>query len=175
MEELDIRDIAIIDAFPRYQVPRKILTVGCGKGRIEYHLSRFGFEILATDIVKHNGFEKRPGLVYRDLNIFSPDIDELYPIVICSEVLEHLEDYKTALENLLSFTRTRLIITVPVGRSFYCKGHVNFWDDRSVGEFHHLCKPFAVSISKIRTKPRDVAMGQHAYLIIVDMRQHYEG
>jgi len=91
--------------------------------------------------------------------------------VICSQVLEHLKDYKQALANLLKLTTVRLILTFPFERSFYSLNHLNFWDDNNIGEFIELCKPHLVSLSKIITKPEDVKKGQRDYLIIIDKKQ----
>ena len=77
-----------------------------------------------------------------------------------------------------------MIIGVPFERSFNSSapppiGHCNYWSDRAYGaykdinEFKELCHPYAVSIMKIRTKPKDVAMGQWSNLVVVDKRQFY--
>ena len=186
MHREDIRDIAIIDSMPTYECDKVVLNVGCGKGRIDYILCSMGYVVCATDYKKNESWEESDGLEFYRADIF--DLDTFHkssPIVICSEVLEHLENYKVALENLLVLTQVRLIITVPFRKSFNNaapppEGHCNHWDDSKNGEytdineFRLLCRPYSVSISKIRTKPRDVEMCQWAYLIVVDKRQIYE-
>ena len=117
------------------------------------------------------------------------EFKEPYDVIICSEVLEHLPNYKKALENLLSIANQRVIITVPWGLSYNVPGdppigHCNFWKDsevienglkfKSIQEFQQLCRPYASSIVKIRTKARDVQMNQWDYLIVVDKNQCYE-
>ena len=187
MKQLDIRDISIIDALPTYDVQPLILNVGCGKGRIDTWLSQNGYVVYATD------YEIKEGWVgSRNLIFFESDIHDLSsfpvgsaPIVLCSEVLEHLVDWKNALKNLLELTEERLIITVPWRRSFNDKkpppaGHCNFWMDeasddfRDIHEFEELCRPYTVSISKIRTKSGDVELRQRSYLITVDKRQRWD-
>ena len=186
MKEPDIRDISILDAMPTHECDKVVLNVGCGNGRIDYILHSMGYIVCATDYDKNKSWEESDGLKFYRADIF--DLDTFHsssPIVVCSEVLEHLENYKVALENLLVLTQVRLIITVPFKKSFNNaapppEGHCNHWDDSQsdeytdVNEFRSLCKPYSVSISKIRTKPKDVAMGQWAYLIVVDKRQKYE-
>jgi len=186
MKDLDIRDISIIDSLPIYNYNKTILNIGCGKGRIDYYLSNVGFKVIATDY-KHNvEWIEKSNLTFSissifDLNSFPIKKSE---VVICSEVLEHLVEYKKALKNLLQLTTIRLIITIPYKKSFYSPepppmGHCNFWDDhlndefKNINEFKMLCKPYSVSISKIRTKEKDVEMKQWGYLIIVDKRQKY--
>lgn len=176
MKSLDIRDIAIIDAFPVYDCQKIVLNVGCGEGRIDYHLASIGYKVHATDITSI-GYMKPPmNLLFHRSDIFdlvSFPIQSC-PIVICSEVLEHLPKYREALKNLLTLTDVRLIITVPYKQSFGGKnaGHYNFWDEGNVDEFIDLCSPNSVAISKIRTKPEDVHQQQFCYLIVVDKRQN---
>lgn len=189
---LDIRDIAIIDAFPFYKYNPIVLNVGCGKGRIDFHLMELGFQVYATDYQKSEtwkNIEKGNGFLrFKKADIFNLNSFPIKkaPVVICSEVLEHLKNYKKALKNLIKLTKIRLIITIPFEKSFNGSGgvppigHCNFWSDcinkkkgfKDIKEFHKLCRPNSVSISKIRTKPQDVKMNQYEYLIIVDKRQN---
>lgn len=175
MNPLDIRDISIIDALPVYNCEKIILNVGCGKGRIDYHLSRMGYRIYATDIEADESWEGTSHLTFYVANIFDPRSFPIpcAPIVICSQVLEHLKDYRNALKNLIALTEIRLILTIPHKKSFHSPEHLHFWDDRNVVEFINLCRPYSVSISKILTKPEDVKRKQCAYLIIIDKRQEF--
>ncbi|MBA7648115.1 hypothetical protein ES703_55895 [subsurface metagenome] len=175
MKPLDIRDIAIIDAFPVYDYEKTVLNVGCGEGRIDFHLARLEFKVYATDISCQyvEGQSANPAFSQADIFNLSSFPIKKAPVVICSEVLEHLPRYKEALKNLLNLTGIRLIITVPYKQSFGGKnaGHCNFWSDENVGEFIGLCSPNSIAISKIRTKPTDVQLRQFCYLIVVDRRQ----
>jgi len=190
MNKLDMRDISIIDAMPSLSMIQQkavILNVGCGNGRIDHHIGQMGYRVYATDVSVKDEFLNTsfPNLTFHKSDIFdlssfpiqNPDI------VICSEVLEHLKDYKTALNNLLHITSNRLIITVPFEKSFNNElpppeGHCNYWSQhevhgyKDIHEFEDLCWPYSVSISKIRTKPKDVDMRQYAFLIIVDKKQY---
>lgn len=170
---LDMRDISIIDAFPVYRCSNIVLNVGCGEGRLDYHLVAIKYLVYSTDIVKPKSE------FIQSLNFFRSDIFDLksFPvrkasIVICSQVLEHLKQYKIAVKNLLILTDIRLIMTVPMKKSFYSPDHCNFWDDVTIREFEDLCSPYSVSISKIRTKPEDIKKNYYDYLIVVDRRQN---
>jgi len=180
MNPLDIRDIAIIDAFPIYSCRKTVLNVGCGEGRLDWYLARMGYRVYATDIDQH---PRRPTL--RNLTFHKSGIFDLSsfpiassPIVICSQVLEHLKEYRVALAHLLALTEGRLIITVPYRRSFPHPDHINFWDDegsstfKDIHDFIAFCDPYSTAISKIRTKPEDVKMGRWNYLIVIDKRQN---
>ncbi len=48
--EIDMKDIAIIDAFPAYDCQKKVLSVGCGKGGIDCFLAKNDYRVYATDI-----------------------------------------------------------------------------------------------------------------------------
>ena len=170
---LDIRDIAIIDALPNFAYEKTILNVGCGEGRIDYHLASMGYRVFATDIKEHDTWREMNNLTFHDSNIlYLPSFPvKVAPVVICSQVLEHIKDYKTALSNLLKLTEIRLILTFPFKKSFYSLDHVNFWDDSNIQEFAVSCRPYSVSISRISTKFEDVARRQSNYLLIIDKRQ----
>jgi SAM-dependent methyltransferase len=185
MKPLDIRDIAIIDAFPVYDCEKTVLNVGCGEGRIDIYLASMGYRVYATDIKLS---PQKLALMPMGITIHLSDIFDLSsfpiqssPIVICSQVLEHLRGYKMALIHLLALTEIRLIITIPHRKSFFDPTHCNFWDDipsgefKDVHEFIEFCKPYSVSISKIRTRPRDVKTNRRGYLITIDKRQNLMG
>ena len=92
VEPLDIRDISIIDAFPVCDCPKTVLNVGCGGGRIDYHLSQIGYRVFATDIERNVVWEDSQTLTFHKADVF--DLESFpvssSPIVICAEVLEHL-------------------------------------------------------------------------------------
>lgn len=178
---LDMKDVAIIDAFPVYDCGRKVLSAGCGDGRIDFHLAGMGYRIWAFDIKRYDTWKDSENLTFHVGNIFdlsSMPIQEP-DIIICSQVLEHIEGYKIALINMMALARTRIIITIPYRYSFSSPEHIHFWDDREsskfkdVHEFQTLCHPYAVAISKIRTKPKDAKTKKYDYLIVVDKRQNY--
>ena len=183
MKQLNMKDIAIIDAFPTYNYRKTVLEVGCGDAKLDFYLADMGYRVYATDLPSYN--TEKPfteNLTYHLSNIF--DLSSFpvksAPIVICSQVLEHLKGYKLALVHLIALTEVRLIITVPHERSFLSPDHINFWHDfkfesgfNYIHEFVDLCVPYSTAISKIRTKPQDAEANQYAYLIVVDKRQGF--
>ena len=161
---LDMRDKAIVDALPVCGTMREILVVGCGEGRLDRGLVRLGYSVLSTDIVRRD----LPNFNHLDINDVSPFPIKTYETVICSQVLEHLDDWIGAFRNCLNLATRRLIVTVPV-RECFCgegpDGHVVFWDDREktphrdINEFKDLATPYSTAISKIKTKREDRAGG----------------
>jgi hypothetical protein len=191
MPLLDIRHISIIDALPVYDTDKEVLTVGCGDCKIDYYLLKMGYKVYSTDYQTAEKFKKNMEEYFFTLNYYHSNIFNLnsFPIqnaesVICSEVLEHLINYKEAFMNLLILARKRLIITVPFEQSYNDsapppEGHCNFWSNsmaigyNDIHEFIEMAKPHAISIQKIRTKELDIQMRQYDYLIIVDKKQKY--
>jgi len=179
MKQPDMKDIAIIDGFPIFGAPQTVLNVGCGTARIDFHLAKMGYRVYATDIKRPDAWENTERLSFHTANVFDLASFPVQsaPIVICSQVLEHLENYQTALINLLKLTEIRLIITIPFEKSFNGTGHCNFWNDRGSGKFKDIhefeasCSPYAVAISKMRTKLKDMTTNKYNYLIMVDKRQ----
>ena len=173
MKPLDMKDIAIIDAFPVYDCERRVLSVGCGDGRIDFHLAEMGSRVDAFDVKIYDTWMDKKNLTFRKADIFESQNLRAAPIVICSQVLEHIKDYKRALVNLVMLAEVRLIITVPHKHSFGSPDHCNHWDDGNIHKLQGACHPYAVAISKIRTKPKDAKTDKYNYLIIVDKRQNY--
>lgn len=189
---LDLKEKAIIDAIKNYSSKHIILDVGCGSGDIDFHMANLGYSIYAIDLKRYKTWKninKNEGF----LKFFQANIYDLKtfpirncPIVICSEVLEHLVNYKLALKNLLEIVQYRLIITIPFEKSFGGRfapppqGHCNFWSDKKkifrykdINEFYKLCYPNKVSITKIRTKEQDEGTRNFCYLIIIDKNKIY--
>jgi hypothetical protein len=188
---LDIRHISIIDSLPVYNTKKEVLTIGCGDCKIDYHLIKMGYKVYSTDYETNDVFHNRMKDYFQELNYYHSNVFDInsFPIkiaesVICSEVLEHLINYKEAFKNLLGLTERKLIITVPYERSFNDTapppiGHCNYWSNittlefKDIHEFESMAKPYAISIQKIRTKERDIKMMQYDYLIIIDKNQKY--
>ena len=176
IKPLNMKDMAIITAFPQSNHKKVVLEVGCGDGKIDWYLAEMGYRVYGTDIQYYNTWidNENPSFHKSDIFDLSTFPIKSSPVVICSQVLEHLREYRLALVHLIAFTEVRLIITLPHRRSFRSSGHVNFWDDKASGkfkdvhEFIELCRPHSVSLSKIITKPKDAETGQRNYLMVID-------
>jgi SAM-dependent methyltransferase len=99
--------------------PGRVLDAGCGEG----HVTRWLADALPVgEIVGVEGrpealvaFAKRnPGLdgVEADLRAL-PFADDSFDLVVCTEVLEHLEDPRETLRELARVSRSHLFLTVP--------------------------------------------------------------
>ena len=102
----------------------RILDVGCGNGVISRHLGRLGFEVLGIDVSDKTIETAKSLTTAPNVQFMKKSAEELvasgekYEAVICSEVLEHLND-PGALLRVLHQTLAdngKLIVTVPNGK-----------------------------------------------------------
>jgi 2-polyprenyl-3-methyl-5-hydroxy-6-metoxy-1,4-benzoquinol methylase len=137
-----------------------VLEVGVGEGFLSGYLSekfpdkRFtGVDIEAGDLdklrAKFDGIETHQGSVY-DLAFLR---DRRFDLVICAEVLEHLERPEDALDQILALSPKRVIFSVPHEPWFMLSNlvrgknvsrwgndieHLNHW---GTGSFRKLLEP----------------------------------
>lgn len=146
--------------------PGSVLDAGCGEGFVvdriaqrhpEWRLSGVDLSDEAIAYAKTHFGERaffRKGSVYK-----LPFSDRSFDTVICSEVLEHLDDPNRAVAELKRVARGHVLITVPhepyfqwlntLGRRLGLNpdaGHVNFWTARTFEEFMrvHFDEPVIV-------------------------------
>jgi len=182
----DIRHRSIIDALPVFGTPPRILDVGCGEGPVPRTLHKMGLSVTAIDIESRPSWSHPAGVNFiEDDFMVTEKLEDSYEVVMCSEVIEHLPNYKDFYAKLLKLATERLIVTVPYERSFDMpgpppEGHCNYWSLRpgkggytSAAEFITMSKPYSTSLTKIRSKPRDVEMNQWCLMVVVDKRQPY--
>lgn len=99
--------------------PNSILDVGCGEGFILEKLreSGTGKELTGIDFSEsaiRMGRKLHPDLVLKPATVYHiPFKANSFDLVICSEVLEHLEFPEKALAELERVTRSACIISVP--------------------------------------------------------------
>jgi len=101
-----------------------VLEVGCGEGFISGYLSerfphtRFaGLELDGHDLAllrrKFERIEARQGSVYDLATLYPPAAGSAFDLIVCCEVLEHLDRPAEALEQMRALGPKRLILTVP--------------------------------------------------------------
>ncbi|MEE4208812.1 MAG: methyltransferase domain-containing protein [Parvularcula sp.] len=116
---------------------KSILDIGCGPGFVLSRLTQSSSpsRIVGVDFsnvaLKHAS-ALLPFGEFMIHDIYSP-LDQTFDIVLCTEVLEHLEDPESGLRTVLGSVGAggRAIITVPDGRLDQSGFHINFWSPES--------------------------------------------
>ena len=128
------------------------LEIGCGEGELSIRLARRGFEVRGCDISPEIVEEARQRAAAAGVEatfwpqpIESIDASNAAPLVVCCEVLEHLDDPVRGVDTLAGLARPHLIASVPrepvwralnLARGKYVAdlgntpGHVNHWSRR---------------------------------------------
>lgn len=132
--------------------------VGCGEGELSIRLARRGLQVRATDAFGQvlEEARRRASAAGVEIAFEATPVEELGPeghaaeLVLCCEVLEHLEDPERALEVLARLARPWLIASVPreplwralnLARLSYVSelgntpGHLNHWSKRAFVRF----------------------------------------
>jgi 2-polyprenyl-3-methyl-5-hydroxy-6-metoxy-1,4-benzoquinol methylase len=131
--------VAAISASER---PRSVIDVGCGTG----NLLRAIVEKTAPERVvgvdyASAGVDRAKQLVpsgeFRAQSLYDVTPEETFELVLCTEVLEHVRDPKSAVEVLVRLcTRSgTILITVPDGAHDEWEGHRNFWNKAELEAF----------------------------------------
>jgi SAM-dependent methyltransferase len=119
--------------------PDSVLDVGCGSGHLlgevgklwsRAKLKGVDFSEKSVELARRS----HPNIAFEQCSVF--DLGRLeaeFDLVICTEVLEHLEEADRALDQLHSRCRSGgwVVITVPNGRTDTFAGHFNFWTPES--------------------------------------------
>lgn len=126
------------------------LEIGCGEGELSIRLARRGFQVrgcdISADIIDEARLRAKAARV--DATFWTQPIEsidvaaERAPLVVCCEVLEHLDDPDRAVDILAELTLSHLLVSVPreplwrvlnMARGKYLAelgntpGHVNHW------------------------------------------------
>ncbi|MET0729547.1 MAG: methyltransferase domain-containing protein [Solirubrobacterales bacterium] len=137
---------------------REAHEVGCGEGELSIMLARRGLSVRGSDISEQVVDEARARAAAAGLEIafkaapvtsLEPDADAA-ELVVCCEVLEHVDDPVAGLETLAGLARPWLLLSVPreplwralnlarlkyVGELGNTPGHLNHWSRRGFLDF----------------------------------------
>jgi 2-polyprenyl-3-methyl-5-hydroxy-6-metoxy-1,4-benzoquinol methylase len=132
--------------------------VGCGEGELSIRLAQRGISMRGTDAFPQvlEEARRRAETAGAEIDFEAVPVEELDParhaaeLVVCCEVLEHLEDPERALDVLAGLARPWLIASVPreplwralnlarlsyVGDLGNTPGHLNHWSRRDFVRF----------------------------------------
>ena len=129
------------------------LEIGCGEGELSIRLALRGFRVRGCDIsadiveeARRRAADAGVDATFWQQPIESIDDANAAPLVVCCEVLEHLDDPVSGVDTLARLERPHLIASVPrepiwralnlargkyVGDLGNTPGHVNHWSRRS--------------------------------------------
>ena len=116
-------------------LPNNIIDVGCGRGYLLERLRNENpkYKLFGTEIYLSRTLEEKK-IKYNfktiKIDILSIDkIKKIYDTVICTHVLEHILDIRTAYKKLKKICKQRLIIIVPKERpyKYTFNGHLHFF------------------------------------------------
>jgi len=57
-KEFTLKDELIHSRFPKKEDINEVLNVGCGGGRLDYHLGKMGYKVYSTDYQNQDGWVK---------------------------------------------------------------------------------------------------------------------
>jgi 2-polyprenyl-3-methyl-5-hydroxy-6-metoxy-1,4-benzoquinol methylase len=137
---------------------REAHEVGCGEGELSIRLARRGIRVRGTDAFPQvlEEARRRAAAAKVEVDFETAPVEELRPeqdaaeLVVCCEVLEHLEDPARALEVLAGLARPWLIASVPreplwralnlarlsyVGALGNTPGHLSHWSKSGFDRF----------------------------------------
>jgi SAM-dependent methyltransferase len=135
------------------------LEIGCGEGELSIVMARRGIQVAGCDIAPEAVAEarRRTAAAGATVDLWEQRLEDFEdtdryaaPLVVCCEVLEHLDDPELGLRILSDLARPWLLCSVPrepiwrvlnVGRGKYLRdfgntpGHVNHWSRRGFEAF----------------------------------------
>ena len=122
--------------------PRSVVDVGCGSGHLLRALldrreiaDAAGLDYAAAAIERARRLVPEGTFTVGDIHTF--DAGRTFDVVLCTEVLEHVEDpgaARHALGRLVS-PGGHVVATVPDGEQDEWEGHANFWSRDEFGAF----------------------------------------
>lgn len=125
--------MACIELIANDLVGETILDVGCGTGYLldALHKRRPGMKMTGVDFIIDDTTRQRSAdLHFEEANIEKlPFADQSFDTVVCTHVLEHILEFRSALSELRRVARKRLIIVVPQEREyrFTFNPHLHFF------------------------------------------------
>jgi len=116
--------------------PKLILDIGCGRGFYSNALATLPYirEIIAIDVENENivrAKSEAPNkkIKYQKADIFNWSSKKKFDLIICSEVLEHVENENKFLKIIFGLlgNKAKLLVTVPSANYPFCWDPLNYF------------------------------------------------
>ena len=106
--------------------PSKILDLGCSSGLLAERLQSIGHHVTGVDVTEIPGVEERVSAFYKtDLNDgIPPEAGKGFDIVLAADVLEHLDDPASLMDQVKS-------VLSPDGTAIFCVPNIAHWYPRT--------------------------------------------
>ncbi len=148
-----------------------VLDFGCGRGTLVSRLDELGIEAHGLELDSVLLRSEIPAAIAGSITLYdgsfpAPFADQSFRSIICSEVLEHIPDYRAAVADIARIAREKVIFTVPDASAIplgfrhglipwhLLEGtHLNFFSQRSL---EILLQPFFRRIEFGRAGPSTV-------------------
>lgn len=123
-----------------------LLDVGCGNGTLireildlsPAKISAIGVDVAASIVEKNKA--RVPDAGFRQLDIEVEALGERFDMIVCSEVVEHLNDRGRAFRNLATMLTAggHLLVTCPTGHVYDTERHFGHVSHPTMDELVHL-------------------------------------
>jgi SAM-dependent methyltransferase len=122
---------------------RRVVDIGCGSGHLLHALAdrmpaaRYVGVDYSENAIRR-GRDLLPEARWLIGDAAAPPLEgNSFDLVLCTEVLEHLDRPRDVLEALarLCAPKGRIVVTVPDGELDGWEGHVNFWNESDLASF----------------------------------------
>ena len=112
--------VYFIDNYCGLSSDSRVHEVGGHGPYILYYLHlKYGLKPEMSDLVDNSAVESLDWMVYRKVNLCRDELADMYDLIICEEVLEHMPcDLISAARNLVNHVKDGgfLLVSVPLGR-----------------------------------------------------------
>ncbi|MEK7070658.1 MAG: class I SAM-dependent methyltransferase [Patescibacteria group bacterium] len=132
------------------------IDIGAGNGLFLKCFLNKGFNAEGIELEKDQVHQMKEDYKLKDVSIRQGDISKLkgnqsYDVVVASDVIEHIENDKQALENLYSFVKPwgYLVITVPAHQFLFGKRDIGWGHHRRYNKIDLIDKLTVVKGAKV--------------------------
>jgi 2-polyprenyl-3-methyl-5-hydroxy-6-metoxy-1,4-benzoquinol methylase len=122
--------------------PQSVIDVGCGTGNLLHAIVKAVApkRVVGVDYTRAGVMRARqliPSGEFESRDIYTLECTDVFELVLCTEVLEHLADPDAAMQVLtrLCSSAGTIVITVPDGAEDTWEGHRNFWTESELEAF----------------------------------------